>query len=212
VGLRYYDGLWAGIWRSGTDGYYLWANANESAFLAKWGGLATQNLRLIDVIATPFGGATGSDTAVVDGRPAGVLFGTSELTFGRSGSAPPSMGASGGAGEGGGTALSGGDLPAAIGPGRDLGATRTGEGGGTALGGGDLPPATGPDRDPDATRTGEGGGSVELVDEFQTQPSGAGAGGGSAVPGGLLEWDRQALERAAAAFRSPKPWSQWPAP
>jgi hypothetical protein len=42
--------------RNGTDGYYFWANANESAVMAKWGGLANQNLRLIDVIATPFGG------------------------------------------------------------------------------------------------------------------------------------------------------------
>jgi len=165
VGLRYYAGLWAGIWRSGTDGYYLWANANESSFLAKWGGLATQNLRLIDVIATPSGGATGSDTAAAGGRPAGALFGASEVTFGRSGDAAPGTGASGGVGEGGGSVI---EVPVIA---------------STGSGGGDLPLASGPGGDPEAADTGAGDGSVDFVDEFQAQPSGAGEGGGSAAVG-----------------------------
>ena len=62
IGLQEYDGLWAGIWREGNDAYYLWVDANESAFLAKWGGLAAQGLRLIDVFAAPFGGTGGAAT------------------------------------------------------------------------------------------------------------------------------------------------------
>ena len=37
------------MWREGTDGYYLWINANWSSFVAKWQQLAAQNLRLVGV-------------------------------------------------------------------------------------------------------------------------------------------------------------------
>ena len=43
-GARY-----AGVWRSGSDGYYLWAGANWQNFLAKWNELGSQNLRLVDI-------------------------------------------------------------------------------------------------------------------------------------------------------------------
>jgi hypothetical protein len=39
----------AGVWRSGSDGYYLWAGADWQQFMAKWNELANQNLRLADV-------------------------------------------------------------------------------------------------------------------------------------------------------------------
>jgi hypothetical protein len=40
---------WCGVWRSGSDGYYLWINANWSSFIAKWSALAAQGLRLVGV-------------------------------------------------------------------------------------------------------------------------------------------------------------------
>ena len=43
-GARY-----AGVWRSGSDDYYLWSGANWQNFLAKWNELGSQNLRLVDV-------------------------------------------------------------------------------------------------------------------------------------------------------------------
>jgi len=39
--------LFSGIWEQGTDGYYLWINANQSSFISKWQELAAQNLRLV---------------------------------------------------------------------------------------------------------------------------------------------------------------------
>jgi hypothetical protein len=47
------NGLWAGTWRSGSDGYDFWGNVSEANFLSKWSALAGQNLRLIDMIALP---------------------------------------------------------------------------------------------------------------------------------------------------------------
>ena len=38
-----------GVWRSGTDGYYLWAGVDWTSFVDKWNELAAQNLRLIDI-------------------------------------------------------------------------------------------------------------------------------------------------------------------
>ena len=38
--------LWSGVWRGGSDGHYLWVNADWNAFVAKWQQLAAQNLRL----------------------------------------------------------------------------------------------------------------------------------------------------------------------
>ena len=35
-----------GIWRAGTDGHYLWVNADWDGFVAKWRELAPQGLRL----------------------------------------------------------------------------------------------------------------------------------------------------------------------
>src|SRR5712664_3429792 len=36
----------AGIWRAGNDGHYLWVGDNWDSFNAKWEELAKQNLRL----------------------------------------------------------------------------------------------------------------------------------------------------------------------
>ena len=44
LGERY-----SGVWRSGSDGYYLWAGADWPHFIAKWNELADQNLRLVDL-------------------------------------------------------------------------------------------------------------------------------------------------------------------
>ena len=41
--------LWAGVWRQGSDGYYLWIDASWANFIAKWSELAAQNLRLVGV-------------------------------------------------------------------------------------------------------------------------------------------------------------------
>ena len=46
--IKQYNGLWAGVWRSGSDGYYLWIDADQANFLAKWQELGAQGLRLID--------------------------------------------------------------------------------------------------------------------------------------------------------------------
>jgi hypothetical protein len=40
---------YVGIWRSGTDGYYLWAGVDWTAFNKKWDDLAKQNLRLVKI-------------------------------------------------------------------------------------------------------------------------------------------------------------------
>ena len=202
VGLRYYGGLWAGIWRGGTDAYYLWVTANESAFLAKWGALAAQGLRLIDVIATPFGGATGSDSAgsAIGGeRPAGARSGASEVTSGRAdvsggtgadaagggGAGGGSVGGSGAAGEatGGGAGAGGGSRGTDAG-GSAPAADRQGTGAGS--GGGSVAPPSGSAARPEgraqlgSTPAGTGGGSATLG-ASAAQASGAGQGGGSAA-------------------------------
>ncbi len=41
--------FFTGVWRSGSDGYYLWAGANWQDFNKKWSDLAKQNLRLINI-------------------------------------------------------------------------------------------------------------------------------------------------------------------
>lgn len=41
--------LWSGIWEEGTDAYYLWINADQTNFIAKWSELAAQNLRLVSI-------------------------------------------------------------------------------------------------------------------------------------------------------------------
>jgi hypothetical protein len=40
---------YSGVWRSGSGPYYLWTDADQSHFLAKWQTLAGQNLRLTDL-------------------------------------------------------------------------------------------------------------------------------------------------------------------
>ena len=47
---------YTGVWRSGSDPYYLWTDANQSSFLAKWQTLAAQNLRLTDLEVTTLNG------------------------------------------------------------------------------------------------------------------------------------------------------------
>ena len=40
---------YAGVWRGGSDGYYLWSGVHWDSIVAKWQELAAQNLRLIDL-------------------------------------------------------------------------------------------------------------------------------------------------------------------
>jgi Polyglycine hydrolase-like, structural repeat len=47
---------YTGVWRGGTDPYYLWINASQDNFLAKWTELAAQNLRLVDLDVTTVNG------------------------------------------------------------------------------------------------------------------------------------------------------------
>jgi hypothetical protein len=47
---------YTGVWRAGTDPYYLWGNANQSGFLAKWSELSNANLRLVDFETVSVGG------------------------------------------------------------------------------------------------------------------------------------------------------------
>ncbi len=58
-----YDDPWpllgvaySGVWRSGSGPYYLWTDADQSHFLAKWQTLASQNLRLTDIEVTSLNG------------------------------------------------------------------------------------------------------------------------------------------------------------
>ena len=48
--------LWAGVWRAGNDGHYLWVNAEWSSLVAKWQALAAQGLRLTVLKSYPVGG------------------------------------------------------------------------------------------------------------------------------------------------------------
>ena len=47
---------YTGVWRTGNRPYYLWINADQASFLAKWQTLASQNLRLTDVDVTTVSG------------------------------------------------------------------------------------------------------------------------------------------------------------
>jgi hypothetical protein len=47
---------YTGVWRAGTQPYYLWINAGQSDFLAKWQTLAAQSLRLSDLDVTTVNG------------------------------------------------------------------------------------------------------------------------------------------------------------
>jgi len=49
--------VYAGVWRSGSDPYYLWV-ADWNSFKAKWEELSKQNLRLVDLKVYTGGGAT----------------------------------------------------------------------------------------------------------------------------------------------------------
>jgi hypothetical protein len=182
VGVRNYDGLWAGIWRSGTDPYYLWANVNESSFLAKWSALAGQNLRLIDMIVMPVGGgATGASMGGASANLEGERFGSSELratisstrTDASNSTATGSANASNGAGEGGGN-LGASAAPGTMGVGTGGGGSSltetAGQGGGSFL---DATLAT-------TEAQGEGGGSVDLATAARFE--GIGEGGGAAMP------------------------------
>ncbi len=46
---------YTGVWRSGTDPYYLWVNADWANFVSKWQELGQRNLRLVDFEITRFG-------------------------------------------------------------------------------------------------------------------------------------------------------------
>jgi len=46
---------YSGIWRSGSDPFFLWGNASWDGFRAKWEELSRNNLRLVDFDVTPVG-------------------------------------------------------------------------------------------------------------------------------------------------------------
>jgi hypothetical protein len=48
LGFPLVQQTYTGVWRQGTDAYYLWVNASWTSFQSKWSQLAAQNLRLID--------------------------------------------------------------------------------------------------------------------------------------------------------------------
>jgi hypothetical protein len=190
VGLQFYGGLWAGIWRSGTDAYYLWANANESSFLAKWGALAQQNLGLIDVIATPFGGATESSERSVQEH-----FGASNATNGGSATtvskteraerAVPQMEttvAAQGAGIGGGSIVSAGEADDGLETGfigeGTCGPSELSACGAAGFGGGSVPLSVVPQESHEGRGTGSGTGNAYLNDASISTNSGVGTGGG----------------------------------
>jgi Bacterial tandem repeat domain 1 len=50
------ESAFSGVWRAGSDAYYLWANVNWDNFRAKWEELSKQNLRLVDVESYTLGG------------------------------------------------------------------------------------------------------------------------------------------------------------
>src|SRR4249919_907099 len=41
--------LYTGVWRAGTDGYFLYAGLDWNAFVSKWQTLGSQNQRLVDI-------------------------------------------------------------------------------------------------------------------------------------------------------------------
>ncbi|HEX2828919.1 MAG TPA: hypothetical protein VHP37_21395 [Burkholderiales bacterium] len=52
LGFPLVQQTYSGVWRAGTDPYYLWVNASWSSFQTKWQQLAQQNLRLVDLKIT----------------------------------------------------------------------------------------------------------------------------------------------------------------
>jgi hypothetical protein len=52
LGLPLVQQTYTGVWRQGTDPYYLWVNASWNGFVTKWTELAPKNLRLIDLKIT----------------------------------------------------------------------------------------------------------------------------------------------------------------
>jgi murein DD-endopeptidase MepM/ murein hydrolase activator NlpD len=69
---------WAGIWRQGSDAYYLWSAADAENFLGKWNDLSKNGLRLLKL--APLDAACGDGCAnhVVsrdkNGNPAGYVY------------------------------------------------------------------------------------------------------------------------------------------
>jgi hypothetical protein len=49
---------YTGVWRSGSEPYYLWIHAPQNDFLNKWQTLGSQNLRLTDIEVTTLKGQT----------------------------------------------------------------------------------------------------------------------------------------------------------
>jgi hypothetical protein len=52
LGFPLVQQTYTGVWRQGSDAYYLWVNASWNSFVAKWQQLAPQNLRLVDLKIT----------------------------------------------------------------------------------------------------------------------------------------------------------------
>jgi hypothetical protein len=70
------EDAFTGVWRSGTDAYYLWVNADESHFISKWSALASQNLRRV----TNVNGRTATTCGWTLTRPTSKLSGLSSPT------------------------------------------------------------------------------------------------------------------------------------
>lgn len=47
--------VYSGVWRSGSEPYYLWVNADQQSFIAKWQELNGLNLRLVDLKTSVIG-------------------------------------------------------------------------------------------------------------------------------------------------------------
>ena len=158
-------------------------------------GSATQDLRLIDVIATPFGGATGTSTTIAAEPSLAVPYGASEVTSGaaRTGSGTGAFADADAGGEevmgtddAAGTGAGGGSLPAGTPLDEGRAVSGAGEGRGSAgaaagvagsdAGGASSPPAAGGWA---GVGVGSQPSSSSLVDLDQGSLSGTGAGGGS---------------------------------
>lgn len=57
LGFPLTEQTYSGVWRQGSDAYYLWVNASWNSFRQKWQELAGKNLRLIDFKITRVGDA-----------------------------------------------------------------------------------------------------------------------------------------------------------
>lgn len=57
LGFPLVEQRYTGVWRQGSDAYYLWANAGWHGFRDKWQDLAQHNLRLVDLKITRQGNA-----------------------------------------------------------------------------------------------------------------------------------------------------------